>query len=227
MARTQSFRLLGDDRINERRCQMQAAQKRERKPDPTSPLPARRLPPGTVIAQARAWQASPVTPDSPALEVMTDLTKVKAATTSSSTTLRQAEQIMIYQGVRMLFVVNDMPAIEGLVTTTDLHGDQQMRLIEQRNVKYDDLSVADVMAGLSMLDAIDYEDMKSATVANVVATLRHHGRNHLLVVEGPTGESPLRVRGVISRAQIERQLGSPIPLPKVANSVAEVLQMLS
>jgi CBS domain-containing protein len=195
--------------------------------NPNSPLPTKRLPPGTVIAQAHDWQTNPVTLDSPALEVMTDLTKVRAATTSSSTTLRQAEQIMIYQGVRMLFVVSEMPAIEGLVTTTDLHGDQQMRLIQQRNVKYDDLCVADVMAGLSILDAIDYEDMKSATVANVIATLLHHGRNHLLVVEGPTGESPLRVRGVISRTQLERQLGSPIPLSKGASSVAEVLQMLS
>jgi CBS domain-containing protein len=204
---------------------MKAAHQRERKMD--LPLPTRRLPSGTVIAQARDWQADPVTLGSPALEVMTDLTKVRAATTSPSTTLRQAEQIMIYQGVRMLFVVSDMPSIEGLVTTTDLHGDHQMRLIQQRNIRYDDLYVADVMAGLSMLDAIDYEDMKSATVGNIVATLQHQGRNHLLVVEGPVGEASLRVRGVISRSQIERQLGSPIPLSKVANSVAEVLQMLS
>lgn len=195
--------------------------------DSNSPLPTRRLPPGTVIAQARDWQTNPITLASPALEVMTDLTKVKAATTSPSTTLRQAEQIMIYQGVRMLFVVSDMPAIEGLVTTTDLHGDQQMRLVQQRNVRYDELSVADVMAGLSMLDAIDFEDLKSATVGNVVATLRRHGRNHLLVVESPTADSPRRVRGVISRTQIERQLGLPIPVTEVANTFAEVVQMLS
>ena len=194
--------------------------------EPNSPLPTTRLPPGTVIAQARDWQANPVTMGSPALEVMTDLTKVKAATASPSTTLRQAEQIMIYQGVRMLFVVSDMPAIEGLVTTTDLHGDQQMLLVQQRNVRYDELCVADVMAGLTMLDAIDYEDMKSATVGNVVATLRSHRRNHLLVIEG-IGESSRQVRGVISRTQIERQLGSPIPVDQGTNTMAEVLQMLS
>jgi hypothetical protein len=32
---------------------------------------------------------------------------------SSDRTLRQAEQTMIYQGVRMLFVVNEMPVLEG------------------------------------------------------------------------------------------------------------------
>jgi len=195
--------------------------------DPNSALPTKRLPPGSVLAQARDWQTHPVRLDSPALEVMTDLTRVKAASTSPSTTLRQAEQIMIYQGVRMLFVVSDMPAIEGLVTSTDLHGDQQMRLVQQRNVRYDELCVADVMAGLAMLDAIDYEDLNSATVGNVVATLRRHGRNHLLVVDGPAEKSPRRVRGVISRTQIERQLGTAIPVTEVANTFADVVQMLS
>jgi CBS domain-containing protein len=203
------------------------AREPEVKMNPNAPLPTRRLPSGTVITQARDWQTNPVTLNSPALEVMTDLSKVKAATTSPSTTLRQAEQIMIYQGVRMLLVISDMPAIAGLVTATDLHGDQQMRLIQQRNARYDELCVADVMAGLSMLDAIDYEDMKSATVGNVVATLQRHGRNHLLVVEGPSSGSQQRVRGVISRTQIERQLGSPIPVTEVANTFADVVQMLS
>jgi len=191
------------------------------------PLATGRLQPGTVIAQARVWQTRPVTLDSPALDVMTDLTQVKAATAGPTTTLRQAEQIMIYQGVRMLFVVSDMPAIEGLITTTDLHGDRQMQLVQQRNVKYDELSVADVMAGLSMLDAIDYEDMKAANVSNVIATLRRHGKNHLLVVQRPAGKTPRRVRGVISRAQIERQLGAPVEVTDVANSFADLGQMLS
>jgi CBS domain-containing protein len=194
---------------------------------PNSPLPTRRLPSGTVIAQARDWSNDPVTFDSPALDVMTDLTKVKAATTGPSTTLRQAEQIMIYQGVRLLFVVSDMPAIEGLVTATDLHGDRQMRLVQQRNIRYEDLCVADVMAGLSILDAIDFKEITAATVGNVVATLRRHGRNHLLVAEGPTGDTPRRVRGLFSRSQVERQLGAPVPVTEVANTFADVVQMLS
>lgn len=195
--------------------------------DPRSPLPTQRLPAGTVIAQARDWQTSPVTLDSPALEVMTDLTTVKAATVNPSMTLRQAEQTMIYLGVRTLFVVSEMPAIEGLVTSTDLHGNQQMRLVQQRNLRYEELCVADVMAALSELDAIDYEDMKAATVGNVVATLRRHGRNHLLVSEVAAGEQRHRLRGVISRTQIERQLGLPVPVTEVANTFADVVQMLA
>jgi hypothetical protein len=125
----------------------------------------------------------------------------------------------------MLFVVSEMPALRGLVTTTDLHSDRQMRVFEQR--RYDDLTVADVMSGLSELDAIDYEAMKTAAVGDVIATLQRFGRNHLLVIEGPTTITPRRVRGVISRAQIERQLGSPVPVTEVADTFAEVARMLS
>lgn len=195
--------------------------------NPQSALPTRRLEPGASIVHAQPWHTAPVTPDSPALAVMTDLTKVKAATTGPATTLRQAEQIMIYQGVRMLFVVSEMPSLEGLITTTDLRGDRAVRIVQQRHLRYDELSVSDVMTPLSMLDAIEHESIKSATVRNLVATLKTKGRNHLLVVEGGTGAAPLRVRGVISRAQIERQLGTPIDIVEVAGSFAELGQMLS
>jgi CBS domain-containing protein len=134
---------------------------------------------------------------------------------------------MIYQGVRMLFVVSNMPRIEGLATTTDLHGDVTMRLVQQRNVRYDDLTVADVMTPLAMIDAMEFADLRAATVSNVIATLRRHGRNHLLVVDRPPEATADRIRGVISRTQIERQLGMPVPVTEVANNFPDVVQMLS
>jgi signal-transduction protein with cAMP-binding, CBS, and nucleotidyltransferase domain len=197
--------------------------------NPVSPQAAMqtfRLETGVTIAQAKPWQAPPVTIGSPALDVMTDLTLVRAATTHPSTSLRQAEQMMIYQGVRMLFVVADMPTFVGLITTTDLHGDRTMRIVNERQLRYDDLSVGDVMTELAMLDAIDYDAMRTAAVGNVVATLQRFGRNHLLVVEDATGTAPRRVRGVISRSQIERQLGEPITITPIATSFSEIERAL-
>ena len=195
--------------------------------NPDSPIPTQRLSRGTAIAQARDWRTERVTLASPAVDVMTDLTRVKAATVSPSTSLRQAEQIMIYQGVRMLFVVSDMPAIDGLVTATTCAAICRCGWSSSATIRYDDLCVRDVMAGLSMLDAIDFDEMKSATVGNVVATLRRHGRDHLLVAEGSAEHGSPRVRGVISRTQIERQLGAPIPVTEVANTFPDVVKMLS
>ncbi len=189
-------------------------------------LPTFRLEPGISIAQAQPQARSAVRLESPAQAVMTDLTLVKAATTHPSTSLPQAEQMMIYQGVRMLFVVSDMPSLEGLITSTDLSGDRAMRLVSERRVRHDDLSVADVMTPLSMLDAIDFERIGAATVGNVIATLKRFGRNHLLVVQSATAQTPPRVRGVISRAQIERQLGAPIDLAQIASSFSEIERAL-
>jgi len=189
-------------------------------------LPTFRLEPGISMAQAQPQNSTSVRLESPALEVMTDLTQVKAATTHPATSLAQAEQMMIYQGVRMLFVVSDMPSLEGLITTTDLSGDRAMRIVSERHVRHDELSVADVMTPLSALDAIGFERMGPATVGNVIATLKRFGRNHLLVVQAATEQTPQRVRGVISRAQIERQLGATIDIAQIASSFSEIERAL-
>jgi CBS domain-containing protein len=183
-------------------------------------LPTFRLQGGTSIVQAEPWHAQPVTLDSPALSAMTDLQRVKAATVHPDVPLRQAEQSMIYLGVRMLFVVAAMPSIEGLVTFTDLHGDRQMALVHERGVRWDELTVADVMTALPMLDAIPFDAMRSASVGNLIATLKRFGRNHLLVVERAA------VRGVISRSQIERQLGHTIEITPIATTFAEIERAL-
>lgn len=193
---------------------------------PESPLPSFRLAPGVTIVQSSPWLTAPVTLRSPAIEVMTDLTKVKAATIRPDQTLRQAEQAMIYQGVRMLFVVSEMPTLEGLITSTDLSGERPMSRVHERHVRYDELLVADVMTALSKLDAIDHERIVGATVGNVVATLQRLGRHHLMVVQSDPDGGARRVRGVISRTQVERQLGQRIDIAPIAGDFAEMERAL-
>jgi CBS-domain-containing membrane protein len=191
---------------------------------PDAVLPTRRIERGSSLAQTEPWGTAPVTLASPALAVMTDLTKVKAATTPPGTRLPQAEQLMIYQGVRMLFVVGSMPAIEGLVTHTDLDGERAMRIVQQRGVRHDEITVGDVMTELAALEAVALSALRTAQVSNVVATLKAHGRDHLLVVDGAT---PPRVVGIVSRSQVARQLGMPIEVVEVAGSFAELKQLLT
>lgn len=194
---------------------------------PEAALPTRRLEGGASIVQAKPWHTEPVSLDSPAVAVMTDLTQVKAATTGPSTSLHHAEQQMIYQGVRMLFVVSEMPSIEGLITAADLHGDKAMRVVSERAGHYDELCVADVMTALSSLEAIEFERIGSATVGQLVTTLKRVGRDYLLVVQAATPNSPRRVRGVVSRAQIERQLGTALDVAPIASSFSEIERALN
>lgn len=191
-----------------------------------SPLTAFRLDAGIALAHASPSHSSPVDLESPAWEVVTDLTLVKALTTHPSTALRDAEDQMIAGGVRLLFVVGDASVLAGLVTSTDLHGDRQMRAVADRGVHYADLVVADVMTPLDALDAVDFDELRDATVGDLVTTLRHFGRNHMLVVQAATHATPRRMRAVISRSQIERQLGVPIVVTPIARTYAEIEQAL-
>jgi CBS-domain-containing membrane protein len=189
--------------------------------NPDSALPTRHLGAGATLVQAAPWATESVRLDSPALAVMTDLTKVKAAATVRDTRLPQAEQLMIYQGVRMLFVVGEMPAVEGLVTHADIDGDRAMRVVQQRGLRRDEVTVGDVMTELAALDAIDLVALKTARVGNVVATLKSLGRHHLLVADAGS-----RIVGIISRTQVARQLGMPVEVVEIAGSFAEIRQML-
>jgi CBS domain containing-hemolysin-like protein len=129
--------------------------------------------------------------------------------------------------VRLLFVVRDFPCVEGLVTSTDLTGERPMRVVQQRGVRFEDLRVADVMTPLADIDVIDFDVMQAATVAHVILTFKAHGRRHLLVVQGASANAAPRIRGVLSLAQLERQLGHAIDATEIARSFAEIQRALN
>jgi len=190
-------------------------------------LPSFHFPGATRFAQSKQPVAERVTLDSPALLVMTDLELVRAATVRPEETLHMARQHMIHQGVRLLFVVSEMPCVDGLITTTDLDGERPLQVISRRSVHYDDLVVADVMSPLDTLDAVGMDHLRRATVAKVIATIRHLGRRHMLVVDhGQDGQTPV-LRGIISQAQIERQLGQQIDVIEQAHNFAEITASLT
>jgi CBS-domain-containing membrane protein len=175
-----------------------------------SALTTFRFPDDTCIPQAQPKSGGRVSTDSPALDVMTDLAQVRAATIDPATTLVKAEQVMVQQGVRSLFVVSHFPCVEGLVTVTDLLGEKPMLLVNQRQIPRQDICVADVMTKLSLLDALDYDELKAANVAHVIATFKKVGHSHMLVVQSANESGSARIRGVISITQLERQLGRSI-----------------
>jgi CBS-domain-containing membrane protein len=175
-----------------------------------SALSTFRFPENTCIPQAQPKVQGGVTLDSPGIHVMTDLAQVKAATIDPHTSLDRAEQVVIHHGVRSLFVVANFPCVEGLITVADLIGEKPLRLVNQLHIQRHDLTVANVMTQLSALDALDYDELKAASVRALVATFKKLARSHLLVVQAATKQGPARIRGVVSLTQLERQLGRAV-----------------
>lgn len=167
-----------------------------------------RFDPQTCIPQAQPKFKGAVTPESSALDVMTDLAVIKAETIGPEVSLPDAEKVMINRGVRSLFVTSKFPCIDGLVTAADILGEKPMQLVNDQNLKFQSLTVQDVMTDLSRLDVIDYDEVKNASVANLVATFAKLKCTHILVVQAAKIQGPARIRGVISQTQLERQLSS-------------------
>ena len=185
----------------------------------------------------RALQKTPISPmgcqlleafnppavgaDSPAILVMTDLSRVPSATIVPDATLDEANHSMLVRGVRLLLVVGDSNRIAGLVTTVDALGEKPVLVAQKRQCKRSELRVADVMVPVEKMDAMNIDDVRKACVGNIVASLKSDGRAHAIVVgQGPDGRQSLV--GIFSTSQIARQLGVQIHTHEMARTFAEI-----
>ena len=177
-------------------------------------------------------QAARVTPESPALHVMTDLARVSPATIRPQAPLAGANQFMIARGVRLLLVIDEHETVLGVITATDILGERPMLAATARGLRRDELSVADVMTPAEQVQVVALADVESARVGHVLETLRRAGRQHALVVdfdEIPSSR-PLQppakrtmVRGIFSISQIARQLGVSLQTGgEVARTFSEI-----
>jgi CBS domain-containing protein len=173
------------------------------------PLPIRELGADASFRRPIQVQAGRVTAESPAAQVMTDLTRTAPATIRPQAPLAGANQFMITRGVRLLLVIDDHENVLGVITATDLMSERPMRVATERGLRRDELTVADVMTPAGQVEVIDQRDVEGARVGHVLETLRHAGRQHALVVE-KEGRHTL-VRGIFSISQVARQLGVEVP----------------
>ncbi len=169
---------------------------------------------------------NPVTLDSPALDVMTDLTKVAAATIEPSALVTAANEYMIARAVRSLFVTAPEGHVLGLVTTTDILGERPVRVSHARGIKRNELLVSDVMTPIDSIVVMRMEDVRAAKVGHIVASLKQAGRHHELVAEMRPNQHTL-IRGIFSASQIARQLGVPLQITELARTFAEIEEALA
>jgi CBS domain-containing protein len=143
-----------------------------------------------------------------ALEVMTDLRYVPAATIQDNIDLDTATQKMIARGVRALLVTNEADDVIGILTARDLMGSRVDQLINTGK-SVGDIRVHEIMTTQEQIETLSLNDVLHAHVGDIVETLKHSGRQHALVVESdPLTDKPC-IRGIFSASQIARQLGIP------------------
>ncbi len=158
--------------------------------------------------------------DSPATDVMTDLSRVVAVTIAAGTSIDEAHQAMITHGVRALFVVDDARVVLGIITANDILGEKPIQIAQERGVGHDGVFVSEAMTPADLLEAMELQDVLRVRVGDIVETLKRSGRQHALVIESGSPDATsatCTVRGIFSLTQIARQLGLP---PQTGHEVA-------
>lgn len=175
----------------------------------------------TLPVHVRAHKLSPnallcvsgfnlIAADSPAIEAMTDFSRVSAVSIAPAALIDEANARMISRGVRLLMVVGKDDELAGLITARDILGDKPLQIVQGRGGKRDELTVADLMTPIGSIDTLSLEDVLKVRVADILDALKKLGRQHILVEDiDPSTGSP-RVRGLFSATQIGRALGVPV-----------------
>jgi CBS domain-containing protein len=175
------------------------------------------------VGYAQPTQVAPdhVTLDSPAADVMTDLTRVVGVIILPGDGIDEAHRRMIQRGVRLLLVVDQDRKLEGAITATDVLGEKPVQIVVARGIRRDEVQVRDIMTLRDRLKTLDMDQVRAAKVGHIVATLKQAGRQHTLVTDRDD-KGNQRLRGIFSATQIARQLGVNIQTSAVANTFSEI-----
>ena len=196
-------------------------------------LPQRDLGDDAGLRRPTQPRVERVTLASPALDVMTDLTRVSPATIRPQAPLAGANQFMMTRGVRLLLVVDEeRETVLGVITATDLLGERAMQVAVERGLRRDELTVADIMTPAARVQVIAFGYVQGARVGHVFESMRRTGRQHALVIDydelppphplAPPAKRAM-VRGIFSVSQMAYQLGiSPPPGGEIASTFSEI-----
>jgi CBS-domain-containing membrane protein len=187
---------------------------------PYKALPIGLAPAGTQLLQPRDMLPAQVGLDSPAVDSMTDLSRVAAASIDPDLTLDRAEERMKFSGVRLLFVLTGRRDLLGLITLNDIKGERPVRFQRDMGISHREIRVRDIMTPLDRLETIPWRDVADARVGDIIQTLKRTGRQHALVVERTV--AAYVIRGIFSSTRISRQLGMPVETSGIAYTFAEL-----
>lgn len=158
---------------------------------------------------ARPEVVSDITLDSPALSVLTDFMYHEPMVADVDEPACDIEQKMLRNHVRMKLVVDKQNQFLGLISLDDLNAQEILKRVAQGYLR-EELSAADFMRPKESLRALDYHELRYATVGDLVQILKDNPHQHYLVVD----RTLHKIRGVISASDLARKLRLDINVNK-------------
>jgi len=138
---------------------------------------------------------------SPALAVFTDFRRHEPFVIEGSTRAVDAAVLLrqCHNGIRLVVDRND--EFIGTISEADLSEARLLKRVatgEDRN----EIRVVDMMMPRREVRALSYEDLKHATVRDLIETLQRQGEQHCLVIN----ERTHNIRGFIAASDLRRRL---------------------
>lgn len=161
--------------------------------------------PPTAKLWLRRCAASRAAPDDPATLLVTDFSRERAWTVVEERSVDEALREMECAGVGALLVMRS-EIVTGLVTCFDLQGRRPLdSLRPSAPASRAEIQVAHVMTPWDRVTVLDWRSISTSRVRHVEAWARNTRVTHALLVEQLNDAA--YVRGLLSRAHVERSLG--------------------
>ena len=152
--------------------------------------------------------AKSLTPESPALSVLTDFSQVKPQSIAGETPVDEAHLKMRHSGIRLLFVLDKTNHCIGVLTAKEVIGTRLINLaMQQRNLDREEVTAEMIMTPWQTLSAMPLEQLSSLTIEDLVLSMESFTEQHLLITEHVADEA-LSVRGIISATDIQNAMGN-------------------
>lgn len=147
---------------------------------------------------------------SSALAILTDFRSHKPHMVDGHLEASEALEVMLAEDVRIKLVVDDHKEFIGVISVDDLSDHNLLLKQMELHMRRDELLVRDLMHSRDTIRAINVDDFKRVTVADVVAALQKAHQEYLLVVDTDAHH----IRGIVSARDISRRLHHPINIEK-------------
>jgi CBS domain-containing protein len=171
-----------------------------------SPTPPLDLDSQAAKRRRRAQAAGRVALIEPAACVMTDFASDSPVTVAVESLIDDALLLMTKAGVGALFAMRG-ELVVGLITSYDILGARVPQFLRRSGLTgRSEVEVGHVMTPWDAVPIIDVPWLALATVADVRERFQRKGASHFVVVEYADHGAAL-VRGIFSRAEVERRLG--------------------
>lgn len=161
-----------------------------------------------------------ITLQSPATAIFTDFKLFKPLIIDENTKAIDAMKLMRKAHVRMKIVMSDKKEFIGIISSSDIC---EQRIINEVTKGHgrDEILVTDLMQPKADLNFFDFNELKQATVNDVIEALKLNGLKHCLVVD----RDKHHIRGLISSSDIARKLHISIEIGNV--SFAQLFNAIS